>query len=65
MLEHLTTEQRNPASDQIDSMNSLEIVQLMNAEDAKIAGAVEKEAATIAAAIDLISEAFLQGGRLI
>ncbi|QDT76958.1 N-acetylmuramic acid 6-phosphate etherase [Gimesia maris] len=65
MLEHLTTEQRNPASDQIDSMNSLEIVQLMNAEDAKIAGAVEKEAATIATAIDLVSEAFLQGGRLI
>lgn len=65
MLEHLTTEQRNPASDQIDSMNSQEIVQLMNAEDAKIAAAVEKEAATIAAAIDLITAAFLQGGRLI
>ncbi|QDT91446.1 N-acetylmuramic acid 6-phosphate etherase [Gimesia algae] len=65
MLEHLTTEQRNPASDQIDSMNSLEIVQLMNSEDAKIATAVEKEATTIAAAIDLITAAFLQGGRLI
>ncbi|WP_417392803.1 N-acetylmuramic acid 6-phosphate etherase [Gimesia sp.] len=65
MLEHLTTEQRNPASDQIDSMNSLEIVQLMNAEDARIAAAVEKEATSIAAAIDLITETFLQGGRLI
>ncbi|MAX36871.1 MAG: N-acetylmuramic acid 6-phosphate etherase [Gimesia sp.] len=65
MLEHLTTEQRNPASDQIDSMNSLEIVQLMNEEDARIAAAVEQEATSIAAAIDLITEAFLQGGRLI
>ncbi|WP_299462330.1 N-acetylmuramic acid 6-phosphate etherase [uncultured Gimesia sp.] len=65
MLDRLTTEQRNPASDQIDSMNSLEIVQLMNAEDAKIAAAVEQEAHTIAAAIDLIAAAFLQGGRLV
>jgi len=65
MLDHLTTEQRNPASDQIDSMSSLEIVRLMNEEDAKIAAAVEKETETIAAAIDLIAEAFLEGGRLI
>ena len=65
MLDRLTTEQRNPASDQIDSMNSLEIVQLMNAEDAKIAAAVAAEAETIASAIDLITEVFLKGGRLI
>ncbi len=65
MLDRLTTEQCNPASDQIDSMNSLEIVQLMNAEDAKIAAAVEQEAHTIAAAIDLIADAFLKGGRLV
>ena len=44
MLDHLTTEQRNPASDRIDSMSSLEIVQLMNEEDAKIAVAVNKAA---------------------
>lgn len=65
MLDRLTTEQSNPHSDQIDSMNSLEIVQLMNAEDAKIIAAVEKEADTIAAAIDLIANAFSKGGRLI
>ncbi|QDU08656.1 N-acetylmuramic acid 6-phosphate etherase [Gimesia aquarii] len=65
MLDRLTTEQSNPHSDQIDSMNSLEIVQLMNAEDAKITAAVEKEAKTIATAIDLIANAFLKGGRLI
>ncbi|WP_339728959.1 N-acetylmuramic acid 6-phosphate etherase [uncultured Gimesia sp.] len=65
MLDRLTTEQCNPASAQIDSMNSLEIVQLMNAEDAKIAAAIEAEAHTIASAIDLISDAFQKGGRLI
>ncbi len=65
MLDHLTTEQRNPASDQIDSMSSLEIVRLMNAEDAKIIAAVDKESHTIAESVDLIADAFLDGGRLI
>ncbi|MFK7779408.1 MAG: N-acetylmuramic acid 6-phosphate etherase, partial [Gimesia sp.] len=65
MLDHLTTEQRNPNSDQIDSMSSLEIVQLMNEEDARIAAAVNREAQTIAKAIDLIAAAFLDGGRLV
>lgn len=65
MLEHLTTEQRNPASDKIDAMSSLEIVQLMNAEDAGVAAAVAKESETIAAAVDLIAEAFRRGGRLV
>ena len=65
MLEHLTTEQRNPASDKIDAMSSLEIVQLMNAEDAGVAAAVAKESETIAAAVDLVAEAFRRGGRLV
>lgn len=65
MLEHLTTEQRNPASDKIDAMSSLEIVQLMNAEDVGVAAAVAKESETIAAAVDLIAEAFRRGGRLV
>ena len=30
MLEHLTTEARNPASEQIDTLSALEIVRLMN-----------------------------------
>lgn len=65
MLKHLTTEQRNPNSDQIDSMSSLEIVRLMNEEDAKIAAAVNQEAQTIAKAIDLIAATFVDGGRLV
>ena len=65
MLEHLTTEQRNPDSDRIDAMSSLEIVQLMNAQDASVAAAVAKESETIAAAVDLIADAFRRGGRLV
>lgn len=65
MLENLTTEQRNPASDRIDAMSSLEIVQLMNAQDASVAAAVAKEAETIAAAVDLVADAFRRGGRLV
>lgn len=65
MLHHLTTESVNPASTQIDTLSSLEIVQLINSEDAKVAAAVALEAERIAAAIDLITSALRQGGRLV
>ena len=39
-LGHLTTEGRNPASEAIDRMPALEIVRLINGEDATIAAAV-------------------------
>jgi N-acetylmuramic acid 6-phosphate etherase len=65
MLQHLTTESVNPASERIDTLSSLEIVQLINQEDAKISLAVAKEADRIARAIDRIAQAFASGGRLI
>jgi N-acetylmuramic acid 6-phosphate etherase len=65
MLNDLTTEARNPASQQIDRLNSLQIVQLMNQEDALIAAAVGSQAKTIANCIDIIAERISQGGRLI
>ena len=40
MLNHLTTEQRNPHSESIDCARALEIVALMNREDAQVAAAV-------------------------
>ena len=61
----LTTEQRNPRSLGIDSLNSLEIVDIINAEDALVAQAVGKERKAIASAVDLITEQFRQGGRLV
>ena len=65
MLEHLTTEARNPASEELDGLSALEIVQLINSEDAKVAAAVALEADVIAQAIDVIAERIGRGGRLI
>lgn len=65
MLDGLTTEQRNPDSERIDELSSLEIVRIINVADQVIAEAVGKEANAIASAVDRITEAFVNGGRLI
>lgn len=65
MLEHLTTEARNPASEDLDGLTAIEIVRLINAEDAKIAAAVAEQADVIAKAIDIIADRIGAGGRLI
>src|SRR2546427_1826633 len=59
------TERRNPRTERIDVASSLEIVDLMNAEDATIAKVVHGEREPIAAAIELIVAAFRAGGRLV
>lgn len=64
-LKGLDTEQRNANTREIDLADSLEIARLINAEDQKVALAVEKKLPAVAQAIDLIKEAFDQGGRLI
>ncbi len=56
------TEQRNPRSERIDVASSLEIVDIMNAEDASVAGVVHGQRQQIARAIDLIVAAFKSGG---
>src|SRR5947199_4728356 len=60
-----STEQRNRNTERIDVASSLEIVDLMNAEDASIAGVVRGERERIAKGIDLLVEAFRAGGRLV
>ena len=60
-----STEARNTASGTIDSLSALQIVELMNSEDAMVAAAVRTQSASIAAAIDGVAEAFRNGGRLI
>jgi N-acetylmuramic acid 6-phosphate etherase len=65
MLEHLTTEARNPASEELDGLTALQIVQLINSEDAKIAAAVAEQAEAIAAAVDVIADRLENCGRLI
>jgi N-acetylmuramic acid 6-phosphate etherase len=59
------TEQRNPRTASIDRADSLEIVDLINAEDSRVPDAVRAERKQIARAIDIAAECFRQGGRLI
>lgn len=64
MLDHLLTEQTNPASDSIDTQPAEEILRIINAEDRKVAEAVEREIPAIARAVDAIVAAMERGGRL-
>jgi len=65
MLDKLTTEARNPASEQLDTLSPREIVELINAEDAQVAAAVGAEADAISKAIEVIAHRLSHGGRLI
>ena len=61
---HLLTEQVNPHSQNLDSLSSLELVELFNSEDAKAIAAVAAAKKQLAAAIDCTAEALRHGGRL-
>ena len=65
MLEHLTTEASNPASEQLDELSTLDVVKLINSQDAGVALAVGQQVEPIAAAIDVIAERLANSGRLI
>ena len=65
MLDKLTTEARNPASENLDELSPRAIVDLINNEDALVAEAVRSEADSIAKAIDIIAHRLSHGGRLI
>ncbi len=60
-----TTESRNPTTMSIDTVSTLEMVKMMNAEDRRVAAAVEQTLPHIAEAIDRIAERMRAGGRLI
>ena len=64
-LNRLRTETTNPASTDLDQKSAIEIAAIINAEDAKVAGAVKRGLPQIARAIDLIASSLRQGGRLI
>jgi N-acetylmuramic acid 6-phosphate etherase len=59
------TEQRNANSTCIDTMTAVELVDLINSEDAGVAAAVARERDSIARAVELVVERFRRGGRLI
>lgn len=64
-LEKITTEGRNPNTMNLDRMTPLEIVTVMNQEDAKVPLAVEKCLPQIAELVSVVEKAFQNGGRLI
>jgi N-acetylmuramic acid 6-phosphate etherase len=64
-LDQLVTEQPNPAAADLDMKSALEIAQIINSEDAKVASAVARALPQIAQAMDWIADALLSGGRLI
>jgi N-acetylmuramic acid 6-phosphate etherase len=63
--DHLLTESRNPRSASIDTLSALELVGLINTEDAMVVAAVGAEAESIARAIEWAAERLERGGRLI
>jgi len=60
----MLTEQQNPRSMDIDRRSTLEILEIMNDEDATVAGAVRRVLPAIAQAVDVITARLQQGGRL-
>ena len=64
-MELTLTEERNPLTTDIDTLPTLDMLALINAEDQKVALAVRNELPNIAAAVEAISARMQRGGRLI
>lgn len=60
----MDTEERNPRTQEIDVVPTLELVRLINEEDRKVAPKVAEALPQIAAAIDEIASRMREGGRL-
>ena len=61
----IKTEERNALTRNIDTLDTVDMLRVINSEDKKVAFAVEKELDHIAQAVDLIYERLRQGGRLV
>ena len=60
----LQTEQRNPATEHIDEVSTLEMLAIINREDALVSAAVAAQLVPIAEAVDLVANQLGKGGRL-
>lgn len=61
----ILTEARNPATMHLDQMTPLEIVRIMNKENANSVASLEAVLPQVAEAVEVITAAFAKGGRLI
>src|SRR5688500_20206283 len=64
-MELTRTEERNPLTRDIDTLPTLDMLTLINAEDQKVALAVRDELPKITTAVDAIATRMQRGGRLI
>jgi N-acetylmuramic acid 6-phosphate etherase len=64
-IRNLATEQRNPASTDIDRASTREILEIINTEDHLVPIAVRHEIPYIEQAVEIVVDAFKHGGRLI
>ena len=64
-LDRAVTEGRNPATMQLHRLPIIEVLRLINAEDAKVAPAVAEELEVVAQAVDVITERMRAGGHLL
>ncbi len=64
-ISHLTTENRNPKTMELDKLTTLEVLTLMNQEDSLVPLAIKEALPNIEKAVLLIIEALNNGGRLI
>jgi N-acetylmuramic acid 6-phosphate etherase len=65
LLQQLTTESQNEASQGFDTKSAHEIARIINHEDAKVPLAVKKAIPEIAQVIDMVARSLRDGGRLI
>ena len=65
LLQELTTESQNDASQGFDTKSALEIARIINHDDAKVSAAVKKAIPEIAQVIDQVARSLRDGGRLI
>ncbi|WP_031543220.1 N-acetylmuramic acid 6-phosphate etherase [Mesoplasma photuris] len=63
-LTKIMTEQRNQNSRNLDQKTTVEILAIINSEDAKIADAINQQLPSIAKAVDIIVEAAQNNGRV-
>jgi len=63
-IEKLATEQRNPASMNLDELSTKDILELINREDAKVADAVGEQIPHIEKVCDRLASLLKNGGRL-
>lgn len=59
------TERRNPRSNRLDQLDTIELLKMINREDSAVPRAVARELTAIARAVEIVAKAIENGGRLI